>query len=359
LFFLQPTRHKERFLLKFDPARNSIFERHAQRIRTIDSHTAGEPTRLIVDGLPPVQGKTMDDKRRWFQRHLDDIRLQLTREPRGHRDILAAALTEPVHPGSSFGLIYMDAQRYPFLCGHATIGAVATAIEAGWIEAGSPRTEVVIDTPSGPMAARAHLAGGRAQAVTIEMVPSFVHETDRPLTVPGFGQLKVETVCVGGFFVMVAADQLGIALDARHSRRLTELGMAVIEAANDQLVVRHPLRPEVTTIDVVKFYDTSAHDRRTGKGVVIYGEGHMDRSPCGTGTAATLTLLHHQGRLGIGQPFTSLSPLDTRFRAEITAEKPVGAVAGVTVAITGSAHLTGIHEFISDPSDPLPRGFLL
>jgi proline racemase len=301
----------------------------------------------------------MTEKLDYFRTHLDAVRLRLTREPRGHREILAAAITDPVRLGSRFGLIYMDAQRYPFLCGHATIGAVTTAIEAGWIEARAPYTDLAIDTPSGTMAARARIDGSRVADVSIRMVPSFVYRTGETLEVPGFGRLTVETVCVGGFFVMVAADQLGVPLTARNSRRLIDLGMQVIDAANGQLTVRHPLRPEVTTVDVVKFYDSSAHDRHTGKGVVIYGEGHMDRSPCGTGTAATLTLLHHRGQLAVGQVFTSLSPLGTRFDARITTENTVGDLPAVTVEITGSAHLTGVHEFIVDPLDPLPEGFLL
>jgi proline racemase len=325
----------------------------------VDSHTAGEATRLIVDGLPPLPGATMSAKLEYFRLHLDHVRLRLTREPCGHRDILAAALTDPVNPGSTFGLIYMDAHRYPFLCGHATIGAVATAVEAGWIEARQQQTDVVIDTPSGAMTARVLMRGDQPGSIEIRMVPSFVHQTGPTIEVPDFGPLRIETVCVGGFFAMASADQLPMALEVENSRYLVDLGMRVISAANRQLSVRHPLRPEVKTIDVVKFYDPSQHEQRRGSGAVIYGEGHLDRSPCGTGTAATLTLLHHEGRLGVGEPFTSISPLGTVFEARIVSETAVGQLPAVEVAVAGNAHLTGIHEFLLDPRDPLPEGYLL
>lgn len=111
--------------------REHLQRRFPSRILTIDSHTAGEPTRLIVAGIPPLPGKTMPAKLEYFRTHLDAIRCLLTSEPRGHRDMLAAAVTEAATQGADFGLIYMDARRYPLLCGHATIGAVTTLIEAG------------------------------------------------------------------------------------------------------------------------------------------------------------------------------------------------------------------------------------
>jgi proline racemase len=329
------------------------------RIKTIDSHTAGEPTRLIVSGLGPIPGRTMVEKLTYFQHKLDHVRLALTREPRGHRDILAALLTEAVSPRSRFGLIYMDARRYPFLCGHATIGAVATLIEAGVIEMTDPAEHITVDTPSGPMETRVTMSNGRLAAVAVRTVPSFVYRVDQLLDVPGHGRLKVDTVCVGGFFVMVSADQIGLPLEAAHAAELTQLGMRVIESANRRLVVRHPLRPEVRTVDVVEFYDTADHARRRGRSVVIYGEAHMDRSPCGTGTAAKLTLLHHRGLLKVNQTFVNAGPLGTTFDARIVAETRVGQHQAVEVDIQSTAHITGLQEFIIDPSDPFAEGFLL
>ena len=331
-----------------------------QTIMTVDSHTAGERTRLIVGGVPAPAGDTMAAKLKDFRARCDPLRRRLLHEPRGDGKLLAALVTAPVSPQAAFGLVYMDGRRYPYLCGHATIGAVATFIQAGWIAAEAPETAVVVDTPSGPMATRARIEGGRVVSVAFRAVPSFVQTTGQVLRLPDIGPLKVETVCVGGFFVMVSADQLPVPLDVRrHGPRLADLGMAIIAAANAQLTVRHPLRPEVRTVDVVKFYDARGHRDAVGHGVVVYGEGQIDRSPCGTGTAAICTLLHHRGELAVGQSFASLSPIDTRFTARIVAETRIGDVPGVEVEIEGAAHITGIHRFVLDPDDPLPEGFLL
>ena len=329
------------------------------RFQTIDSHTAGEVTRLIIGGVKPIPGDTMKDKLHYFETNMDHIRLLLTREPRGRRGMMAALITEPVSKGADFGLIYMDDRRCPYLCGHATIGAVMTLIEAGVLEAREPEMTVIVDTPSGPMETKARVKDGKIESVAIQMVPSFVYEEDQTLDVPGIGRIVVDLVCVGGFFAMVSADQIGLELVRNSDPRLVEMGMSIIDAANRQLVVRHPTRPEVATVDVTEFYDPSGHSKGCGKNIVIYGEAHMDRSPCGTGTAAKMTLLHHRGQLAVNRPFINSSPLGTTFEGRIVTETKVGDIKAVVAEIRGSAQITGIHEFIIDPQDPFPRGFLL
>jgi len=339
---------------------SALSNRFPSRLVTIDSHTAGEPTRLIIKGVGPVPGQTMEEKCHYFKDNLDHVRLQLTREPRGHRDMLVALVTEPTTDGADFGLIYMDARRYPYLCGHATIGAVTTLMEAGILQQPNvTEMTVMVDTPSGPMGTRAFIEDGKVESVAIQMVPSFVYRTNETLDVPDLGQIFVDTVCVGGFFAMISVDQIGLELIPENGPKLIELGMTIIDMANQQLEVRHPVRPEVTTVDVVEFYDPSEHDRGLGKNVVVYGEAHMDRSPCGTGTAAKMTLLHHHGKMGLNQPFRNLSPLKSAFDARIVGETMISDIDSVIVEIRGSAHITGIHEFILDAKDPFPKGFLI
>jgi proline racemase len=329
------------------------------RIVSLDSHTAGESTRLIVGGTGPIPGETMKAKRRYIMENLDHVRVRLTREPRGHRGIFAAIVTEPVTEKADFGLVYMDARRYPFLCGHATIGAVSTLLETGALECGESEATVLVDTPSGPMQTSARIKDGLVESVGIKMVPSFVYEENKALEVPDLGEFIVDTVCVGGFFVMVSADQIGMDLVPENSPELIHLGMTVIEAANQQLEVRHPTRSEVNTVDVVEFYDSSNHFRRRGKNAVVYGEAHMDRSPCGTGTAAKMTLLHRQGLLDINQTFINTGPLGSIFEGRVVEETEIGGLPGVVAEIRGSAYITGFHEFVLDPRDPFPGGFLL
>ncbi|MCB2147378.1 MAG: proline racemase family protein [Deltaproteobacteria bacterium] len=345
-------------MLKLNRIESGFFHRYPNRIVTIDSHTQGEPTRLLVGGVGSLPGSTMKAKRDHFEAHYDPIRKLLTREPRGHRGIMAAMVTEPVSPEGAFGLFYMDARRYPYLCGHATIGAVASLIDAGALVAGDGETVITVDTPSGPLDAHTRIRSGRVESVAIDMVPSFVFDTAREIEVSGFGRIPVDLVCVGGFFAMVSARSVGIDLVPANSHRLIPLGMAVIEAANQAFDVFHPGRPEVKTVDVTEFYDEDPA-AGTGKSVVVYGESHMDRSPCGTGTTAKMTLLHHQGKLGPGQVYKNASPLGTVFEGHIVKTVSVGKFDGIVGQVRGNAQITGYHQFVVDAHDPFPEGFLL
>jgi proline racemase len=332
--------------------------RYPDRLLTIDSHTQGEPTRLLVGGVGPLPGETMLAKREYFETHFDAVRLQLTREPRGHRGIMAAVVTEPVSAQGAFGLFYMDARRYPFLCGHATIGAVVSLVETGALKAPEGESVITVDTPSGPMDAHTRVENGLVVSVAIDMVPSFVFDTGLPLEIDGYGRISVDLVCVGGFFAMVAASEIGIELAAQNSGQLIPLGMAIIEAANRAFRVHHPQRPEVTSVDVTEFYE-EAPGTHQGRGVVIYGESHMDRSPCGTGTAAKITLRHHRGELEPGELYRNASPLGTIFEGRIVRTLTIGPFDAIVARIRGKAQITGLHQFVQDPRDPFPQGYLL
>jgi len=349
---------------------HQFLQQFPDRLLTIDSHTAGEPTRLIVGGLPPIPGETINDKRLYLSEHLDHVRMLTAQEPRGHRDMLAAVVTEPVHEEAAFGIVFMDACRYPYMCGHGTIGAVTTLIETGWLAAEEPETAVVVDSPSGMVHTRARVrkappgaggAGGRVrvESVALQMESAFAFALDQPLEVEGLGRITVDVSFAGGFFVMVSVDQIGLALTPENGPELARLGMAIIAAANQQLTVQHPTRTYINTIDVAEFYNAGGHVQGRGKNAVIYGEAHMDRSPCGTGTSAKMALMHRRGELAVGQPFLNEGILGTTFEGRVVAETTVGDLPAIVPEVRGSAHITGVNQFILDPRDPFPRGFLV
>ena len=344
--------------MNFSRMAEKLAHRFPLRIVTVDSHTAGEPTRLIF-GHEKLPGRSMADKRLHLMENMDHIRRLMTREPRGHRNIFAALFTEPVTSGADFGLIYMDAKRYPYLCGHAVIGAVMTVIEMGIISAGEGVQSMIVDTPSGQVRAAATVNTGKVESVTIEMVPAFVQQTGCRLDLDGMGRIEVDLVCVGGFFAMVDVAQLEISLDRENHKQLIDMGMAIIDAANRQLTVSHPLRGDVRTVDVTEFYNSNGDENMHGRSVVVFGEGHIDRSPCGTGTTAKMTLFHHKGLLDLNQPYINTSPLGTTFKGRLIGKKRIGDIEAVVAEITGSAYITGVHEFVIDPRDPFPNGYLL
>ena len=253
----------------------------------------------------------------------------------------------------------MDAKRYPYLCGHAVIGAVMTVIEMGIMPTGEGKQAMTVDTPSGQVHAVATVKAGKVESVTIEMVPAFVRQTGCPLDLGEMGRIEVDLVCVGGFFAVVDVAQLGISLGRENHKQLTELGMAVIDAANRQLTISHPLRSDIRTVDVTEFYDTNSDENMHGRSVVVFGEGHIDRSPCGTGTTAKMTLFHHKGLLDLNQTYINTSPLGTTFKGRLIEKARIGDMEAVVAEITGSAYITGMHAFVIDPRDPFPNGYLL
>lgn len=334
------------------------------QIVTVDSHTAGEPTRLVLGGLPSLPGTTINEKRSVFQRELDWVRLLLTREPRGHRDSFAAILTEPVSPEGDFGLIFMDACRYPHMCGHATIGAVTTLIELGWLpsEPGVTEQTIVVDTPSGTVQAKANLIfqdqdQARVDSVDMELDSAFVQAMGQKISLPDGRRFSVDLVCVGGYFAMVSADQIELSLNAENASDLAKLGMALIEASNQQMDIHHPTNDFVSSVDVVEFYGLDAVGNH--QNMVIYGEAHVDRSPCGTGTAAKMALRHKKGKMSVGDTIMNQGPLGTQFRGRIVAETKVGSFPAIVPEIRGSAHITGWHRFVIGENDPYPAGFLI
>ncbi len=359
----------------------AIHRRFPRSIVTIDSHVGGEPARLVVGGLPPISGRTINDKRLYLSENLDEVRLRLTREPRGHRDMFASILTEPESDTAAFGLIYMDARRYPYLCGHATMAAVSALIELEVIEAQLPDTQVVVDTPSGPWHTTAHVrkrsaslreditSDGRGHepeparvvvdSVTIRPEVAFAYLLDQPLDVPGLGRIRVDVSFTGGFFVMVSIDQIDLDLTLDNAARLAQLGMTIIETSNAQLSVRHPKRTYIDSIDVVEFFDPTEHADGRGKNFVVFGEGHVDRSPCGTGTCAKMALLHQRGELALGQPFVNRGLMGTTFKARVLRETNVAHLPAIIPEVSGTAYLTGLHHFVLAPGDPFPEGFLL
>lgn len=348
------------------------FSQFENQLVTLDLHAGGEPMRLVIDGLPSIPGETINDKRLYIGENLDHVRLLLTQEPRGHRDMFAGIITDPVSEDGDFGIVFMDARRYPYMCGHGTIAAVTAFLEMGWLEAREPEMKVVMDSPSGPVAAHAHVerrsdGRPRVESVAIQLESAFVLSQNQPLDVPALspvegpnlGRITVDTVFAGGFFALVSNREIGLDLSADNAPELIDLGMSIIEAGNQQLEVQHPARPYIDTIDVAEFYDPGGDAEGRGKNAVIYGEGHIDRSACGTGTSAKMALLHRRGELAVGEVFVNESPLGSTFEGRIAKEITIGDTPAIVPEIRGAAHITGLHRFVVMPDDPFPEGFLI
>ena len=330
----------------------------ARIIQTIDCHAAGEPLRIITGGIPPIPGDTILARRRYFQHHLDGVRRLLLWEPRGHHDMYGCVVTPPVSPGAEYGVLFLHNEGYSTMCGHGVIGLVTALIETGQVAAAGPETVIVLDTPAGPVRARARIERGRVREVTFRNVPSFVYAA-RTLTVPDRGAVPVTIAYGGAFYALIDGPASGLGEHPGPLRELVEASTAVKAAASAAFDVAHPLEPEIRDLYGVV---TAWPPRRPGAhqtSLTVFADREVDRSPCGTCLSAQMASLWAGGRLALEVPFTSESVVGTRFTGRLVEETMVGPHPAVVPEVTGSAYLTGFHTFVLDPDDPLPEGFLL
>jgi proline racemase len=325
---------------------------------TIDFHTAGIGMRLLTSGLGRLPGNTIGDKRRWFQEHLDDLRTGLCLEPRGHRGLLIAIMTDPVTPGAQFGLFFIYPGGYYVSCGEGTIGAATAAVETGLVPRQGSETPVVIDTEAGVVETIARSEGDRVREVTLKWTPSFVVLTEQVVEVEGVGEVPVNVaVGAGNVFAIVEAERLGVRVRRELAKSIARKGMAVRDAVNAQLQVEVPGLGKTSVDNVL------VHELPDPEGIspnaLVWGPGQVDAAPCGSGTCARLALFHHRGLMGIGSTFVSQGLLGLSFTARIAGETEVEGQRAILPEITGSAFLTGFSQLFFDPEDPVRAGYLL
>ena len=325
-----------------------------------DYHTAGEPFRIIEDVAVP-EAATVAARRVAAQAspEFDAVRQTLCREPRGHADMYGCFVVEPDDDGADFGVLFFHNDGYSTACGHGTIALGAWAIQSGRVH-GDPHgvTPVTIDVPSGRVVAHVTQSAGVVTAVTFENVPSY--PVRRGVTVDSsIGPVTVDVAYGGALYASVPASALGLAVVAEHASALRALGREIKWALNDTDVATHPLDPRLSGIyGTIIVDDLGATDRGVHqRNVTVFADGRIDRSPCGSGTAARLALLADEGRLNPGGELVHDSIIGTRFIGRF---RPDDATPGAIVpSIEGMAYRTGSGVFRVDPADPIGVGFLL
>jgi len=354
------------------------------RLKTIDAHAAGEPLRLIVDGFPAPHGRTMLEKREWVRKKADHLRRALMLEPRGHADMYGAVLTEPVSPGAHAGVLFMHNEGYSTMCGHGIVAVTTIALERGLITADEPA--IVFDTPAGTVRARATTApaatprdkalereapasGGGAPresnecrdkvtSVAFVNVPSFVLHGGLPVAIGG-RQIRADVAFGGAFYAIVDAETVGLPIDAAHLPELRRAGMEIKHAIEAMKTIAHPLDPGLQGIYGTIFTGPPNNPAADLRNVTIFADAEVDRSPCGTGTAAVMAVVEAMGLLSGTQPFVHESLIGTLFTGRVTGRTIVGECEAIVPEIEGSAWITGEHTFLIDDDDPLKDGFRL
>ena len=328
-------------------------------IQVVDSHTMGEPTRVVTGGFPNIKGKTMAEKKTYLEENLDSFRRGIMHEPRGHKDMFGSIITEPTHEEADLGVIFMDGGGYLNMCGHGSIGTATVAIETGLVKAVEPYTDVILDVPAGIIKAKVKVEDGQAKEVSFQNVPAFLYRKDVKINVPGIGEIKVDISFGGSFFALVKACDLDVEIIPDNIQRLTEYGMKIRDIINETIEIKHPTLEHIKTVDLVEIYSPTNTEGASFKNVVIFGEGQVDRSPCGTGTSAKLATLYSRGELKIGEDFVYESILGTMFRGKILGTTKVGDYDAVIPEITGKAYITGFNQLLFDDEDAVEYGFVL
>ena len=333
---------------------------HPMLVTTTDYHTGGEPFRIVTGGVPPLEGRSILDKRRYAKEHLDDVRKLLVYEPRGHADMYGCFVTEPADETGDLGVVFFHNEGYSTACGHGTIALVTWALESGRIRRDGPMAEVVVDAPSGRLTTTATMKDSRIESVRFTNVPSFVWDTGVEVETSA-GPVTCDVSFGGAFYASVAAPSVGLTVTPDDLPRLIELGRAIkrgIEAAHD---VVHPVEPELRGVyGVIFFEDAERGTAALGqRNVTIFADGEVDRSPCGSGTSARLALLDASGELPRGATLRHEGIVGSVFTARVSGSEDLADSPAVITEVEGSAFRTGAHEFYLDPADEIGTGFLL
>ena len=332
--------------------------RAARYFAAVDSHTEGMPTRVVTGGVGPVPGATMLERKLHFEQSMDELRLLLMREPRGHGAMSGAILQPPTRPDADWGVLFIEVSGLLPMCGHGTIGVATVLVETGMVEVTEPETLIRLDVPAGLVEGRVRVENGRAQSVTIRNVPSFLHARDQVVDVPGYGRVTYDMAFGGNFYAITPAASAGVVVDPARNTELVEAGLAVMAAINTSDRPVHPGDARICGCHHVVFHEPG-RDGADAVAATSIHPGWLDRSPCGTGTSARMAQLWARGELALDTDFVNQSVIGTRFTGRLVEETTVAGVPAVVPTITGRAWITAMGQYLLDAEDPFPAGFAL
>ncbi|MBM3771235.1 MAG: proline racemase [Acidimicrobiia bacterium] len=342
---------------------------------TVDAHAGGTPVRLITAGAPAPRGRGMREKTEWMARRADHVRRALMLEPRGHRDMTGVMLTEPVSPGSHAGLIFMHADGYASMAGHAIIATTLLAVSRGLIVPGGDGRSLTYDTVAGRIPARiiddavkggasgparsdveASAVSALGARVSFTNVPSFVLAGGLSIKASG-RQVRADVAFGGAFYAIVDAESLGLSAGYEHLGVLRQFSREIVQAIESVVDVTHPLDHRVTGLAGTMFTAPATGANAHLRNVTVLATGGAGRAASGTGLSAILAVLDAMGVMTEEEPFALEGLSGERLTGRIASRTMVGDLPAVTPEIEGSAWVTGEHRFVAAHDDPFSRGF--
>jgi len=334
--------------------------RSSTSIHIIGCHAEGEVGDVIIGGVAPPPGTTIWEQSRWIAAD-QTLRNFVLNEPRGgvfrHVNLIVPAKD----PRAAFGWIIMEPVHTPPMSGSNSICVATVLLDRGLVPMVEPETRFMLEAPGGLVAVTALCENGKARAIRVTNLPSFAQHLDAMLDISGHGSVRVDTAYGGDSFVLVDAASLGFALTPDEARDLSEMGMKLTRAATEQLGFSHPTNPDWSHISFCQFTApvTIENGIRTGRNTVAIEPGKLDRSPTGTGCSARMAVMHARGEMAVGDAFTGLSILGSRFDCRIDSEVTLNGTPAIIPTIQGRAWITDTRQLMLDPDDPWPQGYRL
>ena len=326
-------------------------------LSTVEMHTGGEPTRIVVDGWPAFAGRTLLDKRREAKERFDHLRGGLILEPRGHDGMYGALLVEPDHPEADLAVLFMHNEGYSTMCGHATIALARWAVDSGRVARQEPETTVRLQCPCGLVTARVAADG----MVRFASVPAFAYALDRIAPTRTWGPVTVDIAYGGAFYAFLAADSIGLDLYTSPMRQIVDAGEEIALAAAEAIAIDHPDEPDLAFLYGTILTDgDDGSQGRPSRNVCIFAGRQIDRSPTGSGVTARLALQAARRQVRAGEERLFESCTGAVFTGKVLRDAPpVGGRKSVIVEVGGRAHQTGEARYRFDDDDPLREGFSL
>ena len=343
----------------------------SRMITAVEAHAEGVGGRVITGGMPVLKGASVYEKMRYLEAHHDDIRLLMLREPRGNPALCCNVIVPPCDPTADAGFIVMEQSEYAPMSGSNAICVATVLLETGIVPMVEPETVLRLEAPAGLIEVTATCKDGKVERVAFENVPAFAVHLDAPLDVPGFGEVRVDIAWGGMWFVLADAAQFGINPVAEQGGAIVRAIEAMRHAAVERYPVSHPENHGLTGPTIGGLYADPIDPGTHGRGAISVSSGPfdptrperlsgaLDRSPCGTGTCAKMAVLHAKGKLDLGQPYVNAGPIGTTFTGRIERITKVGDYDAIVPTLSGRGWISGVSQWMLDPSDPFPSGFTI
>lgn len=324
----------------------------------IDAHTCGNPVRLVASGGPELEGASMAERRQHFLREYDWIRTSLMFEPRGHAMMSGSILYPTSRDDCDIGVLYIETSGCLPMCGHGTIGTVTIAIENKLVQ---PRTpgELVLETPAGRVVTRYTEDHGKVRSVRLTNIPSYLHAEVLEVDCPELGGVLTVDVAYGGnFYAIVEPQAIYRDLSELTAAQIIQISPILRKRLNENYDFVHPEDERINALSHLLWTGKPLKPDSRARNAVFYGDGAIDRSPCGTGTSARMAQLAARGELQPGDAFVHESYIGSQFTGRVETQTTVGPFSAIVPSIEGWARVYGRNRITVDPADdPYWQGF--